>query len=267
MPSSGPSELKQNACRKAAHDLLASLRIADPAEIDLEMLAYAAGRLIVEEGGLETSEGRLVATLTRGGSIRVKAGLNAGRKRFTIAHEIAHFILHPLEVQDRQHSRRDFAIFHDASEEAEANIFAAELLMPEFLFKPRSRRGVPSLALFDSLAEDFAASTMATAFQYIHYTNEQVALVVSDRQGILWAKKAKDFWPRIQTKRIHPHSAVGEIISGKAGNTNKMVRSPAYGWLDNFSDDSEREIMEDTRYIDYYDQFITLLWMKEDLNG
>ena len=59
---------------------------------------------------------------------------------------------------------------------------------------------------------------------------------------------------------------MGEIISGKAGNTNKMVRSPAYAWLENFSDDSEREIMEDTRYIEYYDQFITLLWMKEDLS-
>src|SRR6185369_12396617 len=135
MPSSGPSELRQNACRKAAHDLLASVRVKAPSEIDLEMLAYAAGRLIIEEGGLETSEGRLVATRTRGGSIRVKAGLSSGRKRFTIAHEIGHFILHPLEEQDRQHSRRDFEVFHDAGEEAEANIFAAELLMPEFLFK------------------------------------------------------------------------------------------------------------------------------------
>lgn len=265
MPSSGPSELRQNACRKAAHDLLASLKVAAPSEIDLEMLAYGAGRLIVEEGGLETSEGRLVATRTRGGSIRVKAGLSAGRKRFTIGHEIGHFLLHPLEEHDRQHSRRDFAIFHDAGEEAEANIFAAELLMPEFLFKPRSRGRVPSLALLDNLAEEFGSSTMATAFQYIHCTNEQVALVVSDRQRILWTKKVKDFWPRIQTKRLHPHSAVGEIISGKAGNTNKMVRSPAYAWLENFSNDSEREIMEDTRYIEYYDQFITLLWLKEDL--
>lgn len=262
---SGPSELRQNACRKAAQDLLLSLRVASPSEIDLEMLAYAAGRLIIEEGGLQTSEGRLVATRTKGGSIRVKAGLSRGRKRFTIAHEIGHFILHPLDMQDRQHAPRDFSIFHDAGEEAEANIFAAELLMPEFLFKPLSRKGVPSLSLLDKLATEFGSSLLATAFQYIHYTNEQVALVVSDRHRILWTKKVKDFWPRIQTKRIHPHSAIGEIISGKAGDTKKMVRSPAYAWLENFSDDSEREIMEDTRYIEYYDQFITLLWMKDDL--
>lgn len=266
MPFFGPSELRQAACRKAAHELLAKVKVGAPAEIDLEMLAFAAGGLLIEEGGLETAEGRLVAAPNVGGSIRVKEGLHPGRKRFTIAHETGHYVLHPHESHDRQHVSKDFAIWHDASEEAEANIFAAELLMPEFLFKPRSRGRTPSLGLLDNLAEEFGSSTMATAFQYIHYTNEQVALVVSEGERILWAKKVKDFWPRIQRKRVHPHSAAGEILSGKAGNTNKMVRSPAYAWLENFSDDSEREIMEDSRLIDYYGQTVTLLWMKEDLS-
>jgi len=245
MHSQGPSELRQNACRSAAHDLLAKVKVAAPSEIDLEMLAFVAGGLLIEEGGLETSEGRLVAAPNMGGSIRVKSGLNPGRKRFTIAHEIGHFVLHPLICHDRQHARRDFTIWHDASEEAEANIFAAELLMPEFLFKSRSRGRSPSLGLLDTLAEEFNSSMMATAFQYLHYTNEQVALVVSERERVLWAKKAKDFWPKIQMKKVHPHSAAGERISGKAGDTTKMVRSPAYAWLENFSEDSEREIMED----------------------
>ncbi len=258
--------MRQAACRKAAHELLAKVRIGAPSEIDLEVLAFAAGGLLIEEGGLETAEGRLVAAPNVGGSIRVKEGLHPGRKRFTIAHEIGHYVLHPHESHDRQHGRKDFAIWHDTSEEAEANIFAAELLMPESLFKPRSRGRVPSLALLDNLAEEFGSSIMATAFQYIHYTNEQVALVVSEGERILWAKKVKDFWPRIQRTRVHPHSAAGEILSGKAKNTNKMVRSPAYAWLENFSDDSEREIMEDSRLIDYYGQTLTLLWMKEDLS-
>lgn len=266
MSSSGPSELRQAACRKAAHELLAKVKVGAPSEIDLEMLAFAAGGLLIEEGGLETAEGRLVAAPNVGGSIRVKAGLHPGRKRFTIAHEIAHYVLHPHESHDREHVSKDFAIWHDASEEAEANIFAAELLMPEFLFKPRSRGRVPSLALLDNLAEEFGSSTMATAFQYIHNTIEQVALVVSEGERILWAKKVKDFWPRIQRKRVHPHSAAGETLSGKAGNTNKMVRSPAYAWLENFSEDSDREIMEDSRLIEYFGQTLTLLWMKEDLN-
>jgi Zn-dependent peptidase ImmA (M78 family) len=250
-----PSNVGQSFCRKAAHDLLAKMRVAAPSEIDLEMLAFAAGKLLVEEGGLETSEGRLVASRDKG-----------GRKRFTIAHEIGHFILHPLLSEDHQDQKSAFTIWHDASEEAEANIFAAELLMPEFLFKPRSRGRTPSLALLDRLAEEFNSSVMATAFQYLHYTNEQVALVVSSGERILWTKKVKDFWPRIQMKKIHPHSAAGERLAGNTGDTNKMVRAPVYAWLENFAEDSERDIMEDSRLIEYYGQMITLLWMKEDLN-
>jgi Zn-dependent peptidase ImmA (M78 family) len=246
--------------------LLAKVKIGSPQEIDLEVLAYTAGGLLIEEGGLDTAEGRIVASPGKGGSIRVKAGLNRGRTRFTIAHEIGHFVLHPLVPHDRQHSARDFTIWHDASEEAEANIFAAELLMPEFLFKPRCRGQVPSLALLDGIAQDFSASTMATAFQYINYTNEQVALVVSQGKQIKWSHRSKDFWPRIRTGDLQPHSGAAERISGKSGDTGKMVRTPVYAWLAEFENDSRHDIMEDSRYLDWYDRTISLLWMKDDLD-
>ena len=264
--SSYLSELRQQECRRAAHDLLVKLMVNAPSEIDLEALAYKAGGLTIEVGGLDTAEGRLVAAPGKGGCIRVKAGQHPHRQRFTIAHEIGHFVLHPLVRHDRQHSVRDFSIWHDASEEAEANLFAAELLMPEFLFKPRTRGCSPSLTLLDGLAEEFQTSLMATAFQYVNYTNEQVALVVSKGEQILWTKRAKDFWPLIRTGKLSPDSAAGERLSGKAGDSGKMVRSPVYAWLVKFEKDRDHDIMEDSRLHDYYDQTITLLWMKDDLN-
>jgi len=167
---------------------------------------------------------------------------------------------------DHQQSRRDLTIWNDASEEAEANIFAAELLMPEYLFKPRSLGQVPSLGLVDKLAESFGSSVMATAFQYLHYTPEQVALVVSEGNRILWSKKAKDFWPRVRAMQIHPHSAAGEIMAGKYLETKRMVRSPAYAWLESFDEKSEQDIREDSRLIEYYGQTLTLLWLEDDLD-
>lgn len=259
------SELRQQACRQAAHQLLAKIKVGSPDEIDLEVLAYAAGKLLIEEGGLDTAEGRIVASPGGGGVIRIRTGLNPGRNRFTAAHEIGHYVLHPLVPLDRQHTARDFTIWNVASEEAEANVFAAELLMPEFLFKPRSRGKNPSLALLDSLAAEFKCSLMATIFQYVHYTNEQVALVVSENGSISWVKRAKNFWPRTVTGKIRAHTAAGERYSGKSGDTGKMVRSPVYAWLANFENDHDHDIMEDTRYIDYYDRMITLLWLKDDL--
>src|SRR6185503_11844212 len=105
-----PSNVGQSFCRKAAHDLLAKMRVAAQSEIDLEMLAFAAGKLLVEEGGLETSEGRLVASQDKGGCIRVKSGMNPGRRRFTIAHEIGHLVLHPLLSRDHQDQKSAFTI-------------------------------------------------------------------------------------------------------------------------------------------------------------
>ena len=265
MPTAPLSEIRQQTCRQAARDLLAKVRVETPHEIDLEVLAFAAGKLLIEEGGLDSAEGRLVTSPGTGGSIRVRADQKPRRARFTIAHEIGHYVLHPKVPHDREHTAKDFTIWHDATEEAEANVFAAELLLPEFLFRPRCRERVPSLAFLDGLADEFRCSLMATAFQYVHYTNEQVAFVVSEAEQISWIKRAKEFWPMVQRGKLHPHSAAGERFTGKAGDTGKMVRSPAYAWLINFENDQQSDIMEDTRLLEYYGRGITLLWMKEEL--
>src|SRR3954462_8136006 len=98
------SDLRQLECRKAAQDLLKKLCVMDPNEIDLEALAFkvaeSVGGLVIEEGGLTTADGRLLVSPGKPGTIRVKAGLHPGRRRFTIAHEIGHFALHPLRVHD-----------------------------------------------------------------------------------------------------------------------------------------------------------------------
>ena len=222
------SGVRQAHCKAEAHKLLNKLWIKSPEEIDLVALAYQAGSLRIEEGGLDNSDGRIVAQGPSGGTIRVKSGLNLGRRRFTIAHEIGHYLLHPQEVLDRDDTIENFSIWNDAGEESEANLFAAELLMPEFLFKPKARSKAPSLNSIDSLASTYSTSMLATAFQYVTYAIDQVALVVSVGGKVKWFHRSKEFWPRIRVGELHPHSAAGEIASGKSGNTNKMVKVSAY---------------------------------------
>lgn len=69
----------------------------------------------------------------------------ATRRRFTLAHELAHLFLHPGKLHHRDEQLADF----DESE-AEANRFAADLLMPEWmvwraLARHRSRRTLAQL--------------------------------------------------------------------------------------------------------------------------
>lgn len=58
---------------------------------------------------------------------------NVGRQRFTIAHELAHFILHKKE-SDPLYAHRDAG--NAGGIESEASFFAAQILMPsELVFK------------------------------------------------------------------------------------------------------------------------------------
>jgi hypothetical protein len=261
----GITKIREGQCKFAAHQLLQEVMAEQPEDIDLVAIAYLVGHLRIEEGGLEHADGRIVALTEEGGTIRVRAGMNAGRRRFTIGHEIGHYVLHPREGLDRSDTVANFTIWNDAGEEAEANLFAAELIMPEFMFLPRCLGTEPSLTFVDDLASLFSTSSLATAYQYVSYTTEQVALVVSDGHQIRWSHKSKDFWPHIRRGNLSPDSAAGEIVAGKSPNTTKMVATPAHAWLTEFDYDNEHDIMEDSRYLDYYDRTISLLWLNEDL--
>ncbi|MCC7422362.1 MAG: ImmA/IrrE family metallo-endopeptidase [Planctomycetaceae bacterium] len=257
------NDLRIAECRTAATALLRKYYIETPEAIDVETIAWLRGKLSVKTGGVSGAEGRLVATPEHGGVIRVAPTSNQGRRRFTIAHEIGHFVLHQRSAIDRTTLRKDFTVWTTATEEAEANYFAAELLMPEYMIRKRCV-GIPSIQLLDSLAAEFRTSLLATAFQYWDYSKEPVALILSEGHDMQSFRPFKGGWPRIRFGEIHEHSAAGERLAGKAADSGKMVPTPAYAWLEGY-DRSDKDIMEDSVYLEYYDRTITLLWVDKPL--
>jgi Zn-dependent peptidase ImmA (M78 family) len=99
------------------------------------------------------------------------------RQRFTIAHELGHFLLHEGETVHLDEYRQAFTINlrdkHSAqgedNDEREANLFAAELLMPvKFLMNDLSGKDLDLLgdsALLDKLAKKYKVSTQALTFR------------------------------------------------------------------------------------------------------
>jgi Zn-dependent peptidase ImmA (M78 family) len=77
------------------------------------------------------------------GIIGVNALHHPNRQRFTAAHELAHHQLHPDHLRAEVHVDKVFRVLHRDSlaslgvdaKEVEANAFAAELLMPQFLLR------------------------------------------------------------------------------------------------------------------------------------
>lgn len=81
--------------------------------------------------------------------IVINASQPVERQRFTIAHELAHFLLHrdsdDFEIRtETKHRSSDIFIYElepeDKKMEREANVFAAALLLPKNLFAPAHRR-------------------------------------------------------------------------------------------------------------------------------
>lgn len=252
--------LAETLCRDQAHAVLRQFMVGAPNEIDLNTIVWSVGRLRVEIGQLDTAEGRLIAGAD-GGFIRVREGVRPlGRQRFVVAHELGHFCLH--KAKSALDTFAQLTDWKTGSREMEANTFAGELLMPEFLFSPRIQKKTPSFALIDALAEEFVTSNLATAVQFIKYTREPCALVLIRNGKIAWRWKnsAFEFWIRDD---LHPYSAAGEIFAGKSGDTEKMVAVPASAWLTQFEGDDDAEIKEDARELQGYDTIVSMLWIDE----
>ena len=100
-----------------------------------------------------------------GYAIYVNGTHNDRRKRFTIAHEIGHYILHENLIKD--------GIVEDAllraeglsnAIEAQANGFAADLLMPWHLVRNEQEKGVNSI---EQLADAFEVSRDAMSIRLL----------------------------------------------------------------------------------------------------
>jgi Zn-dependent peptidase ImmA (M78 family) len=116
--------------RIAAKRLLTEQGIQD-VPVDVKLIAENLGIMVIEEdleeeiSGMLSREGERAVMLIHRGDV-------PQRKRFSIAHEIGHFVMHkdPVFVDRRVRFRDAQSSLGVNREEIEANSFAAELLMP-----------------------------------------------------------------------------------------------------------------------------------------
>lgn len=97
--------------------------------------------------------------------IGVNALHHVNRQRFTLAHELAHVLLHRDELASEVHVLNRDAVTETGTDpfEVEANAFASELLMPELWVRAEigPRWDVHDDELITRLAKRFGVSTLA----------------------------------------------------------------------------------------------------------
>jgi hypothetical protein len=160
------------------------------------------------EGGLLTDADRSM------GIILVKKDGFPQRRRFTIAHELGHFLI-PTHMPDSPGrflcSRADMQMLsakendRRARMEVEANRFASLILMPppalRIALKPLRD---PDLQHIPKLARDFQVSKEAMARAYANFHDEPIAIVVVQNRRILRSYRNSTRFPFIQPSSGSP---------------------------------------------------------------
>jgi Zn-dependent peptidase ImmA (M78 family) len=246
-----------------AKDLHKELRIHEPDEIDIERISIYKDAQ-VRYGPLEGMDGCIVrdgnaAIITVSSTISYE-----GQKRFVIAHELGHYFLHPntRQVESVNREQTNNWSEHQVIEEYEANLFAAEMLMPSALFGERIKGKIPSFDLIEALQRDFRTTLTATAVQFVLNSTEECAIVSSSERQRSWFILSPGFSFRLlEETYIHGCSCAAEVNATKRQSRSSQVE--AGYWLEGFRGNHKAVLTEDARYFPVLNRSLSLLWIHD----
>ncbi|MEM7245998.1 MAG: ImmA/IrrE family metallo-endopeptidase [Acidobacteriota bacterium] len=221
---------REGAARRAT-ELLSEYAIDAPSQLDLDALAFAAGALVLDAPLL----GALARLVRRGdrGIIRVREGLTSPRRRFCIAHELGHFLLHGGTSQLASCTLEMIDDYRASREELEANAFAAELLLPRAAFQERCGAGAPTADRVRTLADEFGVSLTATLWRTAELGPTPGAIVGAREGRLSWFKRSDDFLFRLRDvgSRVGREALAHAACRGEREGIHH-ARVPARSWLD-----------------------------------
>ncbi len=211
-----------------------------PLPIPVEEIARQLDITEIRRIETEGFEGGLIAWDDRSdGVILVNRRGSRQRQRFTIGHELGHFLNpwhKPKDAEGFRCTSRDMRVTRAqpgdraTQMEVEANVFAAELLMPRPLFQKdlRGRRGLDVTHIL-ALARNYDMSKESTARRYAELQDEACAVVISQNGKVLRCYRHKEF-PYVSVKPGDPVPAFSIAVSdrlppGEVSDWNEIDRA------------------------------------------
>lgn len=117
-----------------------------------------------------------------------------GRINFTLAHELGHFLLHRLAHPNGIRCGEEDVANWDSpfgQIEHQANVFAANLLMPRDDFRRQiADNAAIDLDMLSHCADRYRVSLIAATLRWLDYTQKRAVLVVSRDGFVLWARSS-----------------------------------------------------------------------------
>lgn len=242
----------------------------DELALEYSRQCFAASPIDRVQGeGLDGFDGMLAANKSRSKWLILynSATASEGRKRFTIAHEFGHYLLHRHQ-QDRFECGGDDIETGDNNErdiEVEADSFASTLLMPLDDFRRQVDRQSISFDLLGHCADRYGVSLTAAALRWTEIAPKRAVLVASRDDHMLWAKSNEAalrsgayFATRKNTIEL-PRQALAHSYNGWDAGDQQTGR--AQDWFPR--EPTSMPVTEMTRVAGLYDYTLTLLLMPD----
>lgn len=224
-----------------------------PVPIPVEDIARAAGIEEVKELSSNEFEGALICDDVKSrGVILYNGSRRRTRQRFTIAHELGHFLLPWQRRTQFQCLPTDMDTSGpDSDWEVQASRFAAELLLPQGLFERQVQlMGEPEMASIVQLGEQFETSIEFTARRYVEVGGYVCAVVFSKDNIVRYWVASEYFEHRLCVKK---GSRLPERSSSRAprGDSEDWSAIESYWWLtDDRASSQPEEVYEQTLWQD-----------------
>jgi hypothetical protein len=234
-----------------------------PPAVDLYDLAQKLELEIVEVD-LKSFDGALLRSRTGvSGRILVRSGIReVSRKRFTIAHEIGHYILHG--DQQNSCSPRVIEGWKEGQPlpEREADTFASELLLPTADVTQHVNRRWPAMQVVSDIADHYGASMMAAGRKFCDVASQPCALVWSSQRVIRWFHPSPSF-----VNYIEPGASLGFdslALAAYEGRTltDQMEEVPAEAWIKSSWLKEGAVVSEQSIFMPSYEGCLSLIWIR-----
>lgn len=212
--------------------LLRSYGITEPAEIDLEAIAFDLGAK-VRYRKLDGCDARIVGSETTA-IITINTDSYPSRQRFSLAHEIGHWYedrgtgVLPCSSDDIGPQNAEAK-----SKEAIANAFASQLILPDYLFKPKISGRPIVIDTAASLADKFNSSLTATSIKLAKCSLAPAIIVCHSQTKREWfcrnnASFARDIWP---LSTLHHDTEAFEMLFDSTSKKTRVKQEPAKIWI------------------------------------
>lgn len=181
---------------------------------------------------------------------------NIGRKNFTIAHELGHYLCH-RSFQEEFKCGSEEIYQSKENIETDANLFASYLLMPIDDFRREINGQKINFDLFKHCADKYQTSLKAVILKWLEFTPLHAVLVISIDGIVLWSRSsAPAFKSGIYFKSV---TDLPEKSFAKQKQDYRSIKDPLVEkgvWHQQYP------VEEFSFYSETYDETLTLLIFK-----